>query len=156
MKKITTWALASALLVFPLTANASINTKVDHGVTTYISQERINVSNSIELRKASNQSLPTITLGITDYTPYFFSDRAQLIIDDTVSDLKLIDTYRNQTQYRSHVNSRGIYEFTSSQINALKNAKNVSIRTNSYFNPTTTWKVPGKILNEWKEVLAKG
>ncbi len=154
MKKFT-WILASALLLFPLTANASVSTKVDSGVTTHISQTRTNPWSSFELRKENDQSLPTVTLKLTDYTPYFFSNNTQLITDGAVSDLKLLDTYRNQTQFKSLVNSIGTYQLSSSQINAIKEAKNVSIRTVSYNNPTTTWKVSGKILKEWQEVLAK-
>lgn len=159
MKKVAAGLLASALLLLPLSANASVSTKTDKsGTTTYIS--RVNFSgpwDSVEMRYATEKSSPTMKLTKIDSTYYLFSDKAQLIIDDAVSDLKLIDSYRNlQSQFRTRYTSSGVFEFTPTQIASIQNAKKVELRLPFYNTSTITWKVSEKVLNEWKEVLAKG
>lgn len=157
MKKATGFLL-SALLLFPLSANAAIDTKVDQsGTTTYISQVNFNGPwDSVKLQYAKEKSLPTITLSLTDTsylnnpTYYLFSDKTQLVIDGAVSDLKLVDTYRDRAS------DLGIFEFTPVQIASIQNAKKVSLQVSFYNKSDITWKVSDKVLNEWKDVLTKG
>jgi len=156
MKKATGFLL-SALLLFPLSANAAIDTKVDQsGTTTYISQVNFNGPwDSVKLKYAKEKSLPTITLSLADPsgnnpTYYLFSNKTQLVIDGAVSDLKLVDTYRDRAS------DLGIFEFTPAQIAGIENAKKVSLRVSFYNKSDITWKVSDKVLNEWKDVLTKG
>lgn len=157
MKKATGFLL-SALLLFPLSANAAINTKVDNsGANTYISQVNFNGPwDSVKLQYAKEKSLPTITLSLADPsygnnpTYYLFSNKAQLVIDGAVSDLKLVDTYRDLAS------DLGIFEFTPAQIASIQNAKKISLKVPFYNKSDITWKVSDKILNEWKDVLTKG
>lgn len=157
MKKIAGIFL-SAMLLVPLSANAAVSTQTDKsGNITYVSQ--VNYSgpwDSVKLQYDKDRSFPTLTLARTDSsyvnnpTYFLFSDKAQLVIDNSVSDLKLIDTYRNIAD------DLGIFEFTPSQIASIKNAKTVSLRITAYNNSTIDWQVPNKMVREWQEILAKG
>jgi hypothetical protein len=157
MKKVTGFLL-SALLLFPLSANAAVDTKVDQsGTTTYISQVNFNGPwDSVKLKSAKEKSLPTITLSLADPsylknpTYYLFSDKTQLLIDGAVSNLKLVDTYRDRAS------DLGVFEFTPTQIASIQNAKKVSLQVSFYNKSNITWKLSEKLLNEWKEVLTKG
>jgi len=150
--------LLSALLLVPLSANAAVSTQTDKsGDTTYVSQ--VNYSgpwDSVKLQYAKDRSLPTLTLTRTDSsylnnpTYYLFSDKAQLVTDDAVSNLKLIKTYRNIAD------DLGTFEFTPAQIAGIQNAKTVSLRVTADNNNTIRWQVPEKVVKEWKEILAKG
>lgn len=158
MKKVAAGFLASALLLLPLSANASVSTKVDKsGTTNYISQVNFTGPwDSVKVQYAKEKSLPTLTLTLTDSSYltnpiyYSFSDNTQLIIDGAVSNLKLIDTYRDRDD------DLGIFKFTPAQIASIQNAKKVSLRVSLYNTDTITWKVSEKVLNEWKEVFTKG
>lgn len=159
MKKVAAGLLASTLLLLPLSANAAVSAKVDKsGTTTYISQLNYRGPwDSVEVRYAKEKSLPTLTLTKTDSTYYLFSDKAQLITDGAVSDLKLFDTYRNRhTEFRTRYTSTGIFEFTPAQIAGIQNANKVELRLPFYNTSTITWKVSEKVLKEWKETFTKG
>lgn len=159
MKKVAAGLLASTLLLLPLSADAAVSTKTDKsGTTTYIS--RVNLNNpwdSVEMRYASGKSVPTLKLTRIESTYHLFSDKAQLVIDNTVSDLKLIDSYRHrQSEFGTRYTSTGVFEFTPTQIASLQTAKKVSLQVPFSNTNTITWKVSEKILNEWKDILAKG
>jgi len=150
--------LLSALLLVPLSANAAVSTQTDKlGDTTYVRQ--INYSgpwDSVKLQYVKGKSLPTLTLTRTDSsylnnpTYYLFSDKAQLVTDDVVSNLKLIKAYRNIAD------DLGTFEFTPAQIASIQNAKTVSLRVPAYNNNTIRWQVPEKVAKEWKEILTQG
>ncbi|WP_425058191.1 hypothetical protein SCACP_28400 [Sporomusa carbonis] len=111
---------------------------------------------SVKVQYAKEKSTPAITLTRIDSTYYLFSDKAQLVTDDAVSDLKLIDTYRNRhTDFRTRYTSSGVFEFTAAQIAGIQNAKKVELRLPFYNTNTITWKVSEKVLNEWKEMLTR-
>lgn len=157
MKKVAGFLL-SAMLLVPLSANAAVSTQTDKsGATTYMSQ--VNYSgpwDSVKLQYAKDSSLPTLTLARTDSsyvnnpTYFLFSDKTQLVTDNIMSDLKLIDTYRNIAD------DLGVFEFTPAQIAGIQNAKTVSLRVTAYNNNTIRWQVPDKVVKEWREILAKG
>ncbi|HWR42815.1 hypothetical protein [Sporomusa sp.] len=156
MKKIA-GILVSTFLLLPLSADASIITKVNpSSAATYVSQvTNTGPWNSVEVRYTNGKTLPTLTLTKTDSRDYLFADKAQLVTDEVASDLKLIATYRNPTGYRTQTSSLGRYEITQEQIASLQNAKNVSLQVSFRNSSTITWKVSEKVLNEWKEVLSK-
>lgn len=158
MKKLAAGFLASTLLLFPLSANASVSTKEDKsGTTAYTSQVKFSGAwDSVKVQYLKGKSLPTLTLTLTDPayltnpTYNLFSDKTQLTTDDAVSDLQLTDTYRNRD------GDLGIFAFTPAQIVSIQNAKEVSLRVSFSNTNPITWKVPDKVLNEWKEVFTKG
>jgi len=158
MKKLAAGFLVSTLLLSPFPANASVGTTVDKSGTTYISQVyQRGPWYSVKVQYPGENSSPTLTLVLPDPpylgdTPppyYLFSEQTQLITDDVISDLKLLDTYRDN-------NDLGIFEFTPTQIASIQNAKKVSLRVSFYNSNTIRWKVPEKVLQEWKEVFTKG
>ncbi|SDD67739.1 hypothetical protein [Sporomusa acidovorans] len=154
MKKVA-GILVTASLLFSLSADAAVSTKVNKDdTTTYISQTYLSGPwDSIKVQYTKEKSLPTITLSIADPsynnpTYYLFSDKTTLVIDGVVSDLKLVDTYRDRN------NDLGIFEFTPAQIASIQSAKKVSLRVSFYNKNTLTWKVSEKMVNDWKEVFA--
>ncbi|HWR08307.1 hypothetical protein [Sporomusa sp.] len=156
MKKIA-GVLVSTFLLLPLSADAFIITKANpSSATTYVSQvTNTGPWNSVEIQYTNEKALPTLTLTRTDSRDYLFADKTQLITDGVASDLKLTDTYRNPTGYRTQTSSLGRYEFTPEQIASILNAKNVSLQVSFRNSNTMTWKVSEKVFNEWKEVLSK-
>lgn len=156
MKKVAGF-IVSALLLFPLSADASVNTQKDNsGTTTYISQ--VNYSgpwDSVKLQAGKEKTLPIITLTLADPsfnnpTYHLFSDKTQLVADGKASNVKLNETYRNRE------GDVGIFELTPAQIASIQNAKKVSLRVSFYNTSDINWNVSEKVLNEWKEVLGKG
>ncbi|SDD67766.1 hypothetical protein [Sporomusa acidovorans] len=150
--------LVSSLLLLPLAADASISTKANSSNTsTYVSQiTNTGPWSSIRVQYTNDKTLPILTLTKTDSRDYLFSDRTQLVTDGVASDLKLMATYRNPTGFRTQTSSLGRYEFTPTQIASIQNAKNVSLQVSFRNTSTITWKVSEKVLNEWKEILARG
>jgi competence transcription factor ComK len=154
MKK-TLWVLATAFLMLPLSANASVSTNVHSGTTTYVSTIRNTTWSLVELRSVPNKSLSTLNLGIKGSTNHLFSNKAQLITDGVVSNLKLTDTYRNPTNNKSQEESHGVFRLNPTQVDSIKQAKEISLKVTFYGNRPIIWKVSEKMLKEWNEVLAK-
>lgn len=153
--RIISLLLAVAFLLVPLSAYASVKTTNYSGVTAYISQVKLSVWKSLELRNADDNSLPTITLTITDTSYLISSDKAQITVDGNVSSLKLTKTYRTRSLYRNRFDSRGTYELTDEQVATIRTANTVSLRMTFVNSYDITWNVPPKVLDEWKDVLSR-
>ena len=154
MKKLA-GIIASALLMFPLSAYASVGTQVDNsGTTTYISE--VNNSGPWDSVKLESGKKPTISLTLADPasfnnpTYYLFSDKTQLVVDGEVSNLKLNETYRGRD------GDVGVFDLTPDQIASIKDAKKVSLQVSFYNTFDINWTVSEQMLVEWKEVLSKG
>lgn len=153
--KKTFWVLATVILMLPLSANASVSTNVHSGTTTYVSTVGNSTWSLVELQSVPDKSLSTLMLVIKGSTNSLFSNKAQLITDGVVSNLKLTDTYKNPTNNKSQEESHGVFELTPTQADSIKQAKEISLKVTFSGDRPITWKVPEKIMKEWKEILAK-
>lgn len=154
MKKVT-WIMMSLFLMLPLSASAADSTTADKsGMVSYVSQvNRTGPWSSVKTQYADGKA--SLELTKSDTTYYLFSNKAQMIIDGTVSDLILTDTFRGSQEFRAQYDSYGVFEFSPAQIAQIKDAQNVSLVVTFKNSSPISWKVPGKVLNEWKEILTK-